>query len=122
MFVRPIGESNEVCPTWSEAMKPCLRRTLSRTSQAGNQVAQTCFSRSAALLTNRTERPQTYETGPRYSLLGKVTCGYVAQNCQGFWWCNTWLGARFRECAFERLGKGTQKAKGDPTSGIHGVA
>ena len=30
-------------------------------------LAQTCFSRSAALLTGRTQVPRTYKTGPRYA-------------------------------------------------------
>ena len=37
------------------------------------QQAQTCFSRSAAFLTDRAQVPRTYQTGPRYACLPSGT-------------------------------------------------
>jgi hypothetical protein len=47
------------------------------------EVAQTCFSRSAAFLADRAQEPRTYKTGPRYSLATRRggAVRQVAQTC-----------------------------------------
>jgi hypothetical protein len=47
------------------------KELLSRDSESKNQaqqIAHTCFSRSAAFLTDRTQQPRAYKTGLRPSL------------------------------------------------------
>jgi hypothetical protein len=42
-------------------------------------VAQTCFSRSAAFLTDRAQVPRTYKTGPRYTCF--TVCSTFTARC-----------------------------------------
>jgi hypothetical protein len=54
----------------------------SNVAQEGQHVAQTCFSRSAAFLTDRAQRPRTYKTGPRYSLQSISGVYYRHETCK----------------------------------------